>query len=82
MYKKRLYFCIKIMIVMTVRCTCWGHYCLEESIKLCDACRSQRVSRFGLAVRRYAGKWEDLGSIPLRFSFRGPKRLWFVDTVL
>ena len=28
-----------------------------------------RVSRFGLAVRRYAGKRKDLGSIPLRLSF-------------
>ena len=27
------------------------------------------VSRFGLAVRRYAGKRKDLGSIPLRLSF-------------
>ena len=27
------------------------------------------VSRFGLAVRRQAGKRKDLGSIPLRFSF-------------
>ena len=27
------------------------------------------VSRFGLAVRRKAGKRKDLGSIPLRFSF-------------
>ena len=26
-------------------------------------------SRFGLAVRRKAGKRKDLGSIPLRFSF-------------
>ena len=26
-------------------------------------------SRFGLAVRRYAGKQKDLGSIPLRLSF-------------
>ena len=28
-----------------------------------------RVSRFGLAVRRWAGKRKDLGSIPLRLSF-------------
>ena len=28
-----------------------------------------RVSRFGLAVRRYAGKQRDLGSNPLRLSF-------------
>ena len=27
------------------------------------------VSRFGLAVRRQAGKQKDLGSIPLRLSF-------------
>ena len=27
------------------------------------------VSRFGLAVRRSAGKRKDLGSIPLRLSF-------------
>ena len=27
-------------------------------------------SRFGLAVRRYSGKRKDLGSIPLRLSFR------------
>ena len=37
------------------------------------------VNRFGLVVRRYAaGKQKDLGSIPLRFSFR-LKRLWFMD---
>ena len=30
---------------------------------------SNNVSRFGLAVRRYAGKRKDLGSIPLRLSF-------------
>ena len=29
----------------------------------------KNVSRFGLAVRRYAGKRKDLGSIPLRLSF-------------
>ena len=28
------------------------------------------VSRFGLAVRRLAGKQKDLGSIPLRLFFR------------
>ena len=28
-----------------------------------------RVSRFGLAVRRQAGKQKDLGSTPLRLSF-------------
>ena len=39
------------------------------------------VSRFGLAVRRKAGKRKDLGSIPLRLSFLF-KGLWFVDTVL
>ena len=27
------------------------------------------VSRFGLAVKRYAGKRRDLGSYPLRFAF-------------
>ena len=27
------------------------------------------VSRFGLAVRRYAGKQKDLGSVPFRLSF-------------
>ena len=37
------------------------------------------VSRFGLAVRRQAGRQEDLGLIPLRLSV---KRSWFVDTVL
>ena len=31
--------------------------------------RTGGVSRFGLAVRRYAGKRKDLGSIPLRLSF-------------
>ena len=29
----------------------------------------ENVSLFGLAVRRYAGKRTDLGSIPLRLSF-------------
>ena len=31
--------------------------------------RHSSVSRFGLAVRRYAGKRKDLGSIPFRPSF-------------
>ena len=31
--------------------------------------KSAQVSRFGLAVRRSAGKRKDLGSIPLRLSF-------------
>ena len=30
---------------------------------------NQSVSRFGLAVRRWAGKLKGLGSIPLRLSF-------------
>ena len=29
----------------------------------------KRISRFDLAVSRYAGKQKDLGSIPLRLSF-------------
>ena len=32
-------------------------------------CKETYVSRFGLAVRRQAGKRKDLGSIPLRLSF-------------
>ena len=32
-------------------------------------CFTKPVSRFGLTVRRQAGKWKDLGSIPLRLSF-------------
>ena len=36
---------------------------------LLSANDEQIVSRFGLAVRRKAGKRKDLGSIPLRLSF-------------
>ena len=32
-------------------------------------CRHARVSRFGLAVRRYTGKQKDRSLIPLRLSF-------------
>ena len=31
--------------------------------------QSSSVSRLGLAVRRLAGKWKDLSSIPFRLSF-------------
>ena len=36
------------------------------SLEVCT--RVGCVSRFGLVVRRYAGKQKDLGSIPLRLS--------------
>ena len=39
------------------------------------------VSRFGLVVRRWAGKRKDLGSIPLRLSFLF-KKVVVCDTVL
>ena len=38
--------------------------------------------RFGLAVKRQAGKQTGQGSIPLRLSFLLKKRLLFVDSVL
>ena len=48
--------------------------------KLVEACNN--VSRFGLAVRRQAGKQGDLGSNPLRLSTVSLQKLWSVDTVL
>ena len=40
------------------------------------------VSRYGLAVRRLAGKQKDLGSIHFSSSFSSLQKLWFMDTVL
>ena len=39
-------------------------------VRRCCYCMVNCVSRFGLAVRRSAGKQRDLGSIPLRLSSR------------
>ena len=50
-------------------------------VKLYEKDSLQAASRFGLAVRRYAGKQKGLGSIPLRLSSLF-KMLWFVDTAL
>ena len=44
-------------------------------------CSEKHVSRFGLAVRRKAGKRKDLGSNRFGSHFAS-ERLWFVDTVL
>ena len=41
MYKKRLYVSKDYGCNDYVRCTCWGHYFLVESINLCETCRSQ-----------------------------------------
>ena len=38
-------------------------------IVIISGCSATAANRFGLAVRRYAGKRKDLGSIPLRLSF-------------
>ena len=40
------------------------------------------VSRFGLAVRRLAGKQKDLGSIRFGSPFSSLQKLWFMGTVL
>ena len=39
------------------------------------------VSRFGLALRRLAGKQKDLGSIRFGSPFSSLQKLWFMDTV-
>ena len=43
--------------------------CLRNINRYLNICHCARVSRSGLAVRRWAGKRKDLGSIPLRLSF-------------
>ena len=43
---------------------------------------SPPVSRYGLAVRRLAGKQKDLGSIRFGSPFSSLQKLWFMDTVL
>ena len=50
-------------------CECGGGEVLSRGRIHPQARCSNRVSRFGLAVRRSAGKRKDLGSIPLRLSF-------------
>ena len=40
------------------------------------------VSRYGLAVRRLAGKQKDLGSIRFGSHFSSLQKLWFMDTLL
>ena len=40
------------------------------------------VSRYGLAVRRVAGRQKDLGSIHFGSPFSSLQKLWFMDTVL
>ena len=52
-------------------------YLIVDSLHTHTVCK---VSRFGLAVRREAGKQKGLGSTPLWLSFL-LKKLWFVDTV-
>ena len=44
-------------------------YCGDDSDQKKDCGQGRRVSRFGLAVRRKAGKPKGIGSIPLRLSF-------------
>ena len=43
---------------------------------------SMLVSRYGLAVRRLAGKQKDLGSIRFGSPFSSLQKLWFMETVL
>ena len=51
----------------------------RRCIKAMNSNVSPHVSRFGIAVRRSAGKQKDLGSNPLRLSFL-LKKMWSVDT--
>ena len=56
---------------------------MEAVFEKPERSKSIPVSRFGLAVRRWAGKQEDVCSIPIRLSFLFRKVVvWFVDSVL
>ena len=52
----------------------------DEWVSISVAMGMSSVSQFGLAVRHWAGRQKDLGSIPLQLSFS--EGLWFVDTTL